>query len=118
MGLAVVSWRLQAVCPWPELPTLAGYEALAPWHDEPASDGQLRYLAKFGLGVGGCLTRGEASYLIDRCREYDAAFPPPATAAQRRALERAGLWAEGLSRRQASQLISQLRGLQRSAASA
>lgn len=109
LGGAVLAWQAQEVCPWPELPSLDGYAPCQPWQGEPASAGQLAYLRRLGLALEGALTRGEASYLIDRAREYDAAFPPPATARQKAVLESAGLWSEGLDRRQASSLIDTLR---------
>lgn len=107
--LPVVSWQLAESCPWPALPSLTEYLPLFPWDEEPATDGQVRYLTGFGVKVGGSLTKGEACYLIDRCKEFEATFPRPATEAQQRYLERAGLWQEGMGRRQASVLIGNLK---------
>lgn len=104
-----VRWRLETVCPWPELPSLEGYAPAQAWQAEPASEGQLRYLARFGLQVGAGLTKGEASYLIDRCLEYESAFPTPATPRQQSYLQQHGLWQDGMSRRQASTLIAYLK---------
>ena len=86
----VVGWRLEEVCPWPSLPSLAGYSPSQPWHNEPASEGQVKYLRSFGLEVPGPLTKGQAGYLIDQAREYEAAFPPPATPGQKGFLPLAG----------------------------
>jgi superfamily II DNA or RNA helicase len=105
----IVSWRLEASCPWPSMPTLEGYEPTAAWQGDPASAGQMRFLQKLGMRVGRDLTKGEASHLISRALEYEAAFPPPATTWQRRDLERAGLWQEGMSRRQAARLLADFR---------
>lgn len=110
-----VEWCLKEVCPWPELPTLEGYVAYLPWHGQPASEGQLRYLRSFGLAVKDGLTKGEASYLIDRAGEYEAAYPLPATSKQRWCLREAGLWVEGMSKREAGRLITELKGAKREA---
>ena len=104
-GAAIVSWNIMNACPWPELPSLDGYVPTQEWHDEPASQGQLRYLSRYGLTVSGSITRGEASYLLDRAAEYEAAFPAPATPRQRAYLIRHGMWEKGMSKRLASQLI-------------
>lgn len=110
VDVPVLSWSLQESCPWPGLPTLADYVSVFPWDDEAASDNQRRYLQRFGVQVSGSLTKGEAGYLIDRCQEYEATFPAPATSWQREYLEQAGLWTEGMGKRQASQLIGSLKG--------
>ena len=109
----IVAWRLESVCPWPELPTLEGYAPSAPWHGDPASEGQLRYLAAFGVSLPGGLTKGEASYLIDRSEEYEAAFPRPATPRQEALLRHEGLWTEGMGKRQAGVLITQIKQRER-----
>jgi superfamily II DNA or RNA helicase len=111
--LPIVSWRLESVCPWPEMPSLEGYAPSSKWQDEPASDGQFRFLAALGLAAREGLTKGEASYLIDRAQEYEAAFPVPATPKQRYLLQQEGLWTEGMSKRQASSLIGQLKAAQK-----
>lgn len=110
---APVVWRLEAVSPWPELPNLSGYRAACPWHGEPASDGQLRYLRSFGLDITRALTKGEASYLLDQAIRYEQEFPTPATPRQERFLRLAGQWVEGLSKREASSLIDELKGTAR-----
>lgn len=107
---AAVRWRLETICPWPELPSLEGYVAAGGWQAEPASERQLGCLARFGLAVGQGLTKGEASYLIDRCLEYESAFPTPASPRQQAFLRERGLWQEGMGRRQASTLIEYLKG--------
>lgn len=106
----VIGWRLQSACPWPEVPSLEGYAQAFAWQGEPASEAQVRYLAAFGLGVDGALTKGEASHLIDRCREYEASFPSPATPRQERFLRENNLWQDGMSKKQASQLITLAKG--------
>jgi superfamily II DNA or RNA helicase len=102
----VVSWSLEEVCPWPEVPCLDGYVPTQAWHNDEASEGQVRALASFGLSPAGPgMSKGEASYLIDRAAEYDAAHPVPATPRQRAWLEARASWSEGTGRRQASRLI-------------
>lgn len=115
---ALVSWRLEGVCPWPDVPSIEGYVPTASWHNDPASDGQLHCLAGFGLKVAPGLSKGEASYLIDRALEYEAAFPLPATAKQRRLLTEEGAWEEGMSKRQASRIIGMLKQQERQEQSA
>lgn len=109
LDVPVLSWKVKDQCPWPEMPTLDNYVSLFPWDDKPASNGQLKYLASFGVQVGQKLTKGEATWLLDRCKEYESTFPKPATPAQRRCLEQAGLWSNGMSRSQASALITNLK---------
>lgn len=106
---AVVSWRLDEVCPWPGMPGLDGYAPTMPWHDDKASPGQVKFLRSFGLEVSGGLTKGEASYLIDRANEYESAYPRPATPRQEFTLKREGLWVDGMGRRLAGQLITQIK---------
>lgn len=105
LSTPILSWKLKGSNPWPELPSLDNYESLFPWDDEPSSDAQMRLVKSFGLEIGRRLTKGEAGYLIDRCKEFDATFPTPATAKQRAYLEYAGLWRDGMTKRQASVLI-------------
>jgi superfamily II DNA or RNA helicase len=110
---AVVAWRLETVCPWPALPSLDGYVPTAGWMDDPASDGQVKFLRSLGLDPQEELTKGQASYLIDRAAEFEAANPTPASPKQRGLLKREGLWLEGMGRRQAQRLITQLKQRQR-----
>ncbi len=109
VDVPIVAWQLKQVCPWPAVPSVDGYVPMYDWHNDPATSGQLRALASYGLSPNECLSKGEASYLLDRCAEYDAAFPLPATPKQRYCLESAGLWEEGISRRQASVLITHIK---------
>ncbi len=108
-----LKWRLASICPWPELPTLVGYVASAWWHNQPATGKQLDYLRGFGLDVGRTLSKGEASYLIDRCRENEARYPLPATPKQAFVLRRWGLWRPGMSKREASTLLARAKSGQR-----
>ncbi len=103
-----LTWSLRSVCPWPELPSLKGYVPSASWHWAPASEKQADYLRRFGLDIGRKLTKGEASHLIDRARDYEAAFPSPATSKQVWRLKREGIWREGITKCEASKLIGQL----------
>lgn len=100
-----VRWRLESVCPWPKLPELDGYSPRSPWQREESSDKQLKMLRQFGLEVQANLTRGEASYLIDRCVRLEEDFPAPATPKQEWALRYMGLWEEGLTKKQAGRLM-------------
>jgi superfamily II DNA or RNA helicase len=104
-----LKWRLASVCPWPELPNLSGYVKASGWHGADASSKQLAYLNRQGLDVSRGITKGEASYLIDRCMDFEAQFPSPATSKQRYCLRRAGLWRDGLSKKEASRLIGQFK---------
>jgi superfamily II DNA or RNA helicase len=102
-------WRLAEVSPWPELPNLEGYAPSKVWHHDTASEGQLKYLRSFGLDVSRALTKGEASYLIDRAAKLDAEFPTPATPKQARCLRYMGHWRDGLTKREATRLIGELK---------
>ena len=104
-----VQWRLEEVSPWPDMPSLSGYAPQKRWHTEPATEKQVRALHRMGLAVQRELTRGEASWLFDRAREYDFVFPTPATPAQERFLRRAGEWEEALCKREASRRIARLK---------
>ena len=88
----VLTWRLEHVCPWPELPTLRGYVPIAPWHNDAATTKQVDYINKFGLAIDRELTKGECGWLIDRALQYEAAFPTPATYKQQRCLRYFGRW--------------------------
>jgi superfamily II DNA or RNA helicase len=105
-----VSWRLAEVSPWPELPNLTGYEPRYAWQAQPASEGQLRYLRSFGLGLKRELTKGEAAHLIDKAIKYDADHPTPPTDRQEWFLRMAGQWQDGMTKREATKLIGQLKG--------
>ena len=93
----MTSWRLESVCPWPSLPTLDGYAPSMGWQADAASEGQLRALARFGLALREGLSKGEASYLIDRCLEYEAAIPDAGDAqAGVVPAPSCGLWEQGM----------------------
>jgi hypothetical protein len=104
-----LKWRRKAVSPWPELPNLSGYAPSEAWHGHSATGPQVRYLGVFGLNVTRRLTKGEASYLISRALEYEAAYPTPATGAQRGWLKRRGVWRDGMSKREACRLIGEMK---------
>ena len=108
----VLRWRLEHVCPWPELPTLRGYAPTAPWHDDAATPKQVEYINKFGLAIDRDLTKGECSWLIDRSLQYEAANPTPATDKQEWFLRHHGAWRDGTSKRDASKLIGELKSRQ------
>ena len=106
---APLNWRLSSVCPWPDVPSLKGYVSWTYWHDTPASEKQIKYVRGFGLEVGRDLTKGEASFLIDRCCDYEAVYPTPATSKQTYCLKRHGVYRDGITKREASQLIGELK---------
>jgi superfamily II DNA or RNA helicase len=106
---APVSWRLESVCPWPELPNLRGYYPTKAWHMDRASDAQAKMLIRMGLEIDRNITKGEAHYLIERGLEFEAVHPSPATQKQRWFLERCGEWREGMTKIQASRLIGELK---------
>ena len=105
----VLAWRLECVCPWPELPTLKGYSPKKPWESAPASDKQLDFLKRLGLSFSRVLSRGEASFLLDRALQYEAVFPGPATSRQERFLRHRDAWVDGMSKRDASKIIGELK---------
>lgn len=102
-------WRVQSVCPWPGLPTLNGYMPKALWQDQPASDKQVEMLRRFGLGVQRELTKGEASWLIDQALAYEEAFPTPASSKQEFFLRLNGRWNEGMTKKEASRIIGEMK---------
>jgi len=99
-------WRLKAVCPWPDVPDLHGYTPRMTWETAPATKKQIRFLKAFGLDITRGITKGEASFLIHRSLELEAAHPIPPTRAQRWRLEQEGLWRDGLSKREAVRLLA------------
>ena len=105
----VLAWRLECVCPWPELPTLKGYVPSKPWERAPASDKQLSFLKRLGLSISRALTKGQASFLLDRALQYEAVFPGPATGRQKRFLQQRDAWVDGLSKKEASKIIGELK---------
>lgn len=107
---APVSWCLAEVPPWPGPPTLNGYRPRHAWQQAPATDKQLSFLRAIGLVHLRPLTKGEASWLLDQAKAYEAAFPTPATRRQEWFLRLAGHWTEGLGKREASRRIARLKG--------
>lgn len=99
--LAPLVWAARSVSPWPELPSLDGYAERHRWQSEPATGRQLEVLAQMHLRPAFPLTKGQASWLIDR-----AFAMQPATYRQRQALTYRGLWREGMSKREAMALLS------------
>lgn len=112
----IVEWRMAYVCPWPDLPNLDGYVPIMEWQNGPASASALKYLASFGVEARPELTAGQVSYLIDRAKELDAAFPAPASPQQAWALRKHGLWRKGMTRKEAGRIIGQIKKGQRRAA--
>lgn len=105
-----IVWRLESVCPWPDVPSLKGYVGRSPWQQEPATEKQEKMVRSFGLEIQKELTKGEASHLIDKCLAYDAMYPAPATAKQQWLLRYLGGWEEGLTKKEASRRIGKLKG--------
>lgn len=97
------------VSPWPEAPSLVGYVPTDEWEWRTATDRQVEFLRKFGVRVERELSRGEASWLINRCLEYDAAFPAPATSGQQWFLRKHCAWRPGMTKREARQKISEIK---------
>src|SRR5262249_22011841 len=107
-------WELGEETRWEELPSLEGYAPTAGWHDQNASGKQLRVLIRFyRLEVHRVLTRGEASHLLDRCRELEVEYPTPATPAQVALLCFRGLWAPGMTKHEARRRMGQLASVKR-----
>ena len=104
-----VSWCATRVCPWPEMPTLAGYVATRQWHCDQASEKQVRYLRALGLQIERAITKGEACHLIDRTLEYKAAFPDPPTDKQKWFLKHQGAWRDDMTFDEARRLIGELK---------
>lgn len=105
-----LSWRLERVCPWPTIPTLQGYVDTKPWHKSPASEKQVAFLHGTGLETARSLTRGEASYLIDRMLEYKAEYPDPPSPKQKYFLQSRKRWSDDLSFNDAKKLIGKIKG--------
>ena len=111
-----VVWRLESVCPWPGLPSLNGYRPTSPWHDDDASEKQLHVVKRMGLTIQRPLTKGEASWLIDQCMAYEAAYPSPASSKQQYLLQLHGRWVEGMTKKEASRMIGVIKGEERESA--
>lgn len=108
--LSPLMWRSELVQPWPDIPALDGYAPVHVWEEGPASEKQERFLAAFQLGITRKLTKGEASYLIERCLEMDAKYPQPPTGKQAYFLRMSGVDSTGMSKREASEWIGFLKG--------
>ena len=67
------------------------------WHDDPATENQIAALRRRGISIPAGLSKGDASILLDR--------PTPK---QKALLIRHGLWDDGMSFRDASDVIGQL----------
>ncbi len=115
-SLMPLAWRLKRVCPWPSVPDLRGYTATAEWHTQPASEKQQAFIERMGLGVSRALTKGEASYLIDRLLERRAAIPDRPSSKQEWYLRHRGAWRDGMTFQDASRRIGQLKARERTAA--
>jgi superfamily II DNA or RNA helicase len=105
-----VAWHLEEVAPWPELPDLNGYYPSKFWHFDRVTPKQLQCLQRFGLEVTRQLTKGEAAFLLDKCFKLDAEYPEPATVRQELFLRSRRCWRPGLTKKQASKLIAELKG--------
>jgi superfamily II DNA or RNA helicase len=105
------SWRLEELSPWPaeERPTLDGYNAEADWQMEPPSDRQKNYLESVGYDVSDRITKGEATYLIGRCKVLEDKYPLPPTHNQKWFLKFRGMWHVGMTRKEATMLIGELK---------
>lgn len=106
---AVLRWKLEAVCPWPELPTLEGYEATSGWKNDEATPKQIGMLKRLGLDLSRTLTKGEAGYLLDQAMSMDNEHPLLATPKQEWLLRMHGLYEVGMSRREAGRRIGELK---------
>ena len=104
-----IAWRLESVCPWPLLPDLSDYVPRFAWHHQPASEKQLQMLVRAGLELKREFTKGEASHLIDQVMLLETNFPTPATAKQEWFLRYSGVWEEGMSKKEASRKIAELK---------
>jgi hypothetical protein len=81
---------------WPR-DLLEDYEETEYWHDQPATERQLEALERRGYDPPASLTKGQACYVMKL-----------ATAKQRRALERRGLWEAGMTFEEARKALSAL----------
>jgi hypothetical protein len=77
--------------------TLAGYAPGEHWHTDPATPGQVECLKRRGYDPPYRLTKGEASYVLDK--------PTPR---QRKTLERRGHWYRWLTFAEASELLREI----------
>jgi superfamily II DNA or RNA helicase len=100
-------WSAGEDVPWPCIPDLSEYspDPAKKWEQQPATQKQHKALKGFGMEARRPLKKGEASYLIQACKELDEAHPTPATSGQEWILRKSGLWVEGMSKREATGLI-------------
>lgn len=106
-----LNWRFERVCPWGSVPDLRGYVPFAGWHNDPASDPQIKFLHGAGLDVVRTLTKGQCSYLLDRVLELRAKNPDPPSPKQRYFLQSRKQWRDDLTFNDAKKLIGQLKGV-------
>lgn len=104
-----LTWRLARICPWTTLPTLAGYSQKLEWQIGDATESQRRYLMSFGVKQERNLSKGEASWLIDRCQELQVGQAEPATSKQEWYLKQQQAWTPGLTKQEASRRIGRLK---------
>jgi len=106
-----VKWRLQSICPWPELPDIKTYNPKnqPPWHHDLATPKQLSAISKFGLEIDTDVirTKGEAAHILQQCFDYAETHPTPPTPAQEWRLRNIGRWEEGLTRKEAGKRIGE-----------
>ncbi|MCH8880341.1 MAG: hypothetical protein IID34_10715 [Planctomycetes bacterium] len=65
-----------------------------------------------GLSASGALSKGQASFLIDRALQYEAVFATPATNKQKWFLCQRRAWCDNMSKREATKLIGELKARQ------
>jgi superfamily II DNA or RNA helicase len=108
--LSPLMWQSELVQPWPDIPALDGYTERFAWQEKTASAKQEKFLSAFKLGITRKLTKGEASYLIERCLEMEAKFPTPPTSKQAYYLRLHQVEPDGMTKREASEWIGFLKG--------
>jgi len=106
---ALLKWRLETACPWPEMPTLDGYEARSSWQEDEATPKQLTTIKRLGLDMARTLTKGEAGFILDQAMSLDNQYPQMATSKQEWFLRMHGLYEPGLTKREATQKIIALK---------
>jgi hypothetical protein len=86
-------------------PHLKGYRAGSRWQSDPVSKKQLKLIRLFGFDAYRELTKGEASSLINQCKQIEDGYLVPATEDQEMMLRRIGEWEEGMSKVRAQRII-------------
>lgn len=104
-----LTWRLARICPWPDMPNLTGYSQKLEWQIGDATESQRRYLMSFGVKQERNLSKGEASWLIERCQKLQAGQAESATTKQEWYLKKQKAWRDGLTKQEASRRIGQLK---------